>query len=258
MHGRIVKIPKGYKGVILSSTDQKLLQEPQASEEEEEEEKEQPEEIEILEGQAEFDEVMVWGHEALPDESTDPYVRGVGEWIAFAEQVGSGPRFQCSSDTFRSTSTLHREVKFRNPRSSHDRIFVVPKSYRGVGLQFRRKDQDLQPPFTITFHRPRPRAEISLSSFVLPIPLLPQKFPLKLLIPLMSLTLFHDFLEHQTCLFLSPLMPCAPFNLSTILLVIYILPQTSVIGITLRSRHAHLDEIPGHIHPREVFVLIII
>jgi hypothetical protein len=112
-----VKIPEGYKGVILSSTDQKLPKEPQTSEEEDElDENEQSEEIGILEEQAEFDEVMVWGHEALPDESTDPYVRGVQEWIAFAEQVCSDSRSQCRTDSFRCTPTLHRTVKLgRNP-----------------------------------------------------------------------------------------------------------------------------------------------
>jgi len=107
-----VKIPEGYKGVILSSTDQKLTKEPQTSEGEEElDENEQSEDIGILEEQAEFDVVMVWGHEALPDESTDPYVRGVEQWIAFAEQVGSSPRFVSSTDSFRSTHTRHRAVR---------------------------------------------------------------------------------------------------------------------------------------------------
>jgi hypothetical protein len=114
-----VKIPKGYKGVIISSTHQKLSREPQASEEEEElDDNEQPEDVGILEEQAEFDEMMVWGHEALPDENTDPYVRGVEEWIAFAEQVGYDPSCRRITDGFRSTHTLRRAVTLqRNPRS---------------------------------------------------------------------------------------------------------------------------------------------
>jgi len=96
LHGRTAKIPKGYKGVILSSTDQKLPNERQTSEAEEDEldEIEQLEDIGILEEQAEFDEVMVWGHEVLPDESADPYVRGVEEWIAFAKNIHSYPSQQ--------------------------------------------------------------------------------------------------------------------------------------------------------------------
>lgn len=88
-----MKITKGYKGVILSSTDEKLPKDPQSSVEEELGENEQIQHIGILEEQAEFDEILVWGHEALPDETSDPYVRGVEEWIAFAEQVGYNTRF---------------------------------------------------------------------------------------------------------------------------------------------------------------------
>jgi len=42
--------------------------------------------VKILEEQASFDEVVLWGHESTPDE-TDPYVKGIEEWIAFAETV---------------------------------------------------------------------------------------------------------------------------------------------------------------------------
>ena len=92
MHGKAMKIPDGYKGVILSSTDQKLPKEPQIPAEGEElDDNEEFEDVGILEEQAEFDELMVWGHEAQPDECTDPYVRSVEEWIAFAEQVCSNP-----------------------------------------------------------------------------------------------------------------------------------------------------------------------
>jgi ribonuclease H2 subunit C len=121
LHGKTVKIPEGYKGIILSSTDQKLPIEPQTSEEGEElDEIEQPEDIEIMEAQAEFDEVMVWGHEALPDESTDAYVRGMEEWIAFAEQVGSDPRSQRSTDNLRSIHILHRKPKIRRDPNDLD------------------------------------------------------------------------------------------------------------------------------------------
>ena len=56
----------------------------------EEEEDESAEEVRIMEECASFDEIMIWGHEALPDEMTDPYIKGVNEWIAFAEKVSSG------------------------------------------------------------------------------------------------------------------------------------------------------------------------
>lgn len=34
-----------------------------------------------------FEEVVVWGHESVPDDE-DAFVKGVEEWIGFAEGVG--------------------------------------------------------------------------------------------------------------------------------------------------------------------------
>lgn len=46
-----------------------------------------PEEpVKILETQGTFDEMIVWGHEYLPAVD-DSYVKGVEEWIKFAETV---------------------------------------------------------------------------------------------------------------------------------------------------------------------------
>lgn len=41
----------------------------------------------VLETQAEFDEMMIWGHESIADAASDPYIRGVEEWTMMAEQV---------------------------------------------------------------------------------------------------------------------------------------------------------------------------
>lgn len=40
----------------------------------------------ILETQATFNDFIVWGHEALPP-ADDPFVKGVEEWLKFAEVV---------------------------------------------------------------------------------------------------------------------------------------------------------------------------
>lgn len=46
-----------------------------------------PEEpVKVLETQGTFDEMVVWGHEFLPA-ADDSYVKGVEEWIQFAETV---------------------------------------------------------------------------------------------------------------------------------------------------------------------------
>lgn len=46
--------------------------------------------VKVLEVQGTFDEVMVWGHEILPA-ADDTFVKGVEEWVRFAETVGVFP-----------------------------------------------------------------------------------------------------------------------------------------------------------------------
>lgn len=36
----------------------------------------------------EFDKMVVWSHDALADASSDPYLRGVEEWLQVADSVG--------------------------------------------------------------------------------------------------------------------------------------------------------------------------
>ncbi|KAE9371222.1 ribonuclease H1 small subunit [Stipitochalara longipes BDJ] len=87
LHGKQLKVPKGYRGVVVSSTDRILPKSKPAAEDDEEAEEEA--DLKIMEEQSEFDHIMLWGHEALPDEVADPYVRGIEEWIALAEQIHS-------------------------------------------------------------------------------------------------------------------------------------------------------------------------
>ena len=48
---------------------------------------EEPRTLKVLEGIATFQDVMVWGHEVVPDEE-DAYVKGLQEWIGLAKTVG--------------------------------------------------------------------------------------------------------------------------------------------------------------------------
>lgn len=41
----------------------------------------------LMDELADFDEFVIWGHVALPDETTDPYLRAIEEYTAFAEVV---------------------------------------------------------------------------------------------------------------------------------------------------------------------------
>lgn len=79
-----MKVSKGYRGVVLSTTGRIL---PKSKPVGEVEEGEEEADVKVMEEQSEFDHIMLWGHEALPDEVVDPYVRGMEEWIALAELV---------------------------------------------------------------------------------------------------------------------------------------------------------------------------
>jgi hypothetical protein len=46
----------------------------------------EPESMKVLEGNSTFAHLVVWGHDTLPA-GNDPFVKGVEEWVAFAEMV---------------------------------------------------------------------------------------------------------------------------------------------------------------------------
>ena len=45
------------------------------------------EDSEVMDVKAEFDGIVVYGHEMLVDTDEDPYVRGIDEWLQLASQV---------------------------------------------------------------------------------------------------------------------------------------------------------------------------
>ncbi|KAJ9639133.1 hypothetical protein H2204_004041 [Knufia peltigerae] len=115
LRGRVVKLPPGYHvlavadhnntvqyntGVVAKSTDRYLPQPVKngptytAVDEDieiEDEEEEPPEPVKILEQVTTFDEVVVWGHDRVPDQD-DAFVKGLEEWISFAEAIHGKPR----------------------------------------------------------------------------------------------------------------------------------------------------------------------
>ncbi|KAI0184536.1 ribonuclease H1/H2 small subunit [Xylaria flabelliformis] len=95
LHGTAVKLPEGYHGVVVEKTDAKpeTGTRPESADEDVEviENPEDQLEVGAMKGKAAFDELMIWGHESTSDSSMDPYVRGMEEWIAFAEEVRQQP-----------------------------------------------------------------------------------------------------------------------------------------------------------------------
>jgi ribonuclease H2 subunit C len=92
LRGKKVVLPEGYEGVVLQKTDKKVIAKPSMPIPSAEDSAEDaPKEIETMtmDQHATFGELMVWDHEAVP-EGADVYVKGIEEWIGFAEAVSSG------------------------------------------------------------------------------------------------------------------------------------------------------------------------
>jgi len=104
LHGTTIALPEGYTGAVLHITEKQLPRtqahqhrqtvqngRSDGSEEDEEEEQEGVDDTEaetaIAEQVGEFDEIVVWGHGGVVDEGGDMYVRGLREWVGFAESM---------------------------------------------------------------------------------------------------------------------------------------------------------------------------
>lgn len=88
--GKEIEVPKGYEGVVVKDAGQEAIvwkdvRETDAREEEDGDE-EEDEEIGVLQEIGSFDKVVLWGHESII-ENEDAFVKGMGEWINFAEAV---------------------------------------------------------------------------------------------------------------------------------------------------------------------------
>ncbi|KAM0716086.1 hypothetical protein Q7P37_008600 [Cladosporium fusiforme] len=93
LRGKKLALPESYEGAILEKTEKKIVPKPTIPVPGEDgglEDEAAPKEIEtlIMDKTATFDHVMVWDHEAVPD-CEDVYVKGVEEWIGFAEAMHS-------------------------------------------------------------------------------------------------------------------------------------------------------------------------
>ncbi|KAG7286948.1 hypothetical protein NEMBOFW57_006448 [Staphylotrichum longicolle] len=89
LQGKTVKLPEGYRGIVaVASPPEEPSRRP-----------EEPEVVDLeaeaplgtLQAQAEFDEIVVWGHEVAVDGAADPYLRGAEEWLALADKIHSYP-----------------------------------------------------------------------------------------------------------------------------------------------------------------------
>ncbi|PCD29100.1 hypothetical protein AU210_011641 [Fusarium oxysporum f. sp. radicis-cucumerinum] len=89
LQGKVVKIPEQCRGVVVERAPEK---DPKSANEdvlEDLDADQEPEQIGSMKITAEFDEMVVWGHETVADASADLYVRSMGEWLQMADRIHS-------------------------------------------------------------------------------------------------------------------------------------------------------------------------
>ncbi|KAF4976421.1 hypothetical protein FZEAL_6901 [Fusarium zealandicum] len=87
LHGKTVQLPEQCRGVVVERQQNK---DPKAAIEMPAEDGDaEAEQIGNMHVKAEFDEMIVWGHEAIADAAGDPYVRSMEEWLQAADQIHS-------------------------------------------------------------------------------------------------------------------------------------------------------------------------
>lgn len=86
-------MPEGYRGVVVREGEEEAEKvgkggpiEKETEEGDEGMEEDEEEEVKTLDDVAKFEELVVWGHETVPEDD-DVFVKGVEEWIRFAEAV---------------------------------------------------------------------------------------------------------------------------------------------------------------------------
>lgn len=85
--GKTVKLPEQCRGVVVEKREEKAA-EPQVTDEYADADPEaQSESFGTIQVTAEFDEMVVWGHEMMADAASDPYVRSMEEWLQVSDKV---------------------------------------------------------------------------------------------------------------------------------------------------------------------------
>ncbi|KAK2001654.1 ribonuclease H1/H2 small subunit [Colletotrichum falcatum] len=90
LHGTTVKLPEQYRGLVMEKSDKVKTQQLEDGGEEEGTE-DALVELGTMEVKAEFDEMVIWGHESSAEAASDPYVRSIEEWLTVAESIHSYP-----------------------------------------------------------------------------------------------------------------------------------------------------------------------
>ncbi|KAI9651749.1 MAG: MCM DNA helicase complex subunit mcm6 [Alyxoria varia] len=102
LHGGAITTPEDYQGVVLRKTERKMEVHPGEALTNGEktgnsgygaavQDDSEPFAL-AMEEIASFENIVTWGHDSLPENQSDPYKRGISEWIEFAKTVSLSKR----------------------------------------------------------------------------------------------------------------------------------------------------------------------
>ena len=95
MRGKEIRVPEGYRGVIVKGDEAErgtdMKNERRMQREEDEEGEVEPKTLREV---GSFNEIVLWGHESVVD-GDDAFVKGLGEWVGFAEAVSPACLITC-------------------------------------------------------------------------------------------------------------------------------------------------------------------
>ena len=88
LKGLEIDVPQGYTGVIVQEIgkEKMAVQNIHMADLDGDEGDEEQEEVTMLNEVGSFDKVVIWNHESMVD-GDDAFVKGLGEWIGFAQAV---------------------------------------------------------------------------------------------------------------------------------------------------------------------------
>ncbi|KAM0255188.1 hypothetical protein ACHAQJ_006031 [Trichoderma viride] len=91
LQGKATPLPANYRGVVLQRKDD----EPSTAEQPDvvviggDGDEDSASRLGTMHTVTEFDKMVVWSHDALADASSDPYLRGVEEWLQVTDSIHS-------------------------------------------------------------------------------------------------------------------------------------------------------------------------
>ncbi|CEJ94873.1 hypothetical protein VHEMI10380 [[Torrubiella] hemipterigena] len=88
LKGSAVGLPETYRGVVLERKADELRQD-HARGGDDDDDMVPLESVGTMEVTAEFDKVVIWSHEEIPNATADPYVRNLQEWLSVADKINA-------------------------------------------------------------------------------------------------------------------------------------------------------------------------